>query len=490
MHKKLLSFLFLITLAACPFAAVVNIYHTSDTHGHYFPQKENNSATGGFAALAAVIAKDKTPYLLLDSGDFTSGTAEAKETKGMLSVQFMNALGYHAATIGNHEADFGYEAMLKNIKAAQFDILAANITDKITGSTPCNIKPYKIYNLGGIRIAVIGFARDTYNTGDMKIGGNKKALKKTLSELRGQEFNAIVVLMHESIEDTSNAVKNFTDAVAETKGIDLVLGGHAHKLIQGRKINNITFIESGENLKGVSKISLTFNDETGILENISTRYMKLNIDVTGEEPVIKSFSENNYNSTLDKPFAHVNEDITKLNKQDNGHIDSPLGNMLADAVKFKTGTEISIQNTGSIRTDLKKGPLTHRVIFEIFPFENFVTTLEVDGKFIKKLLLLSLKEDRSQYQYSGLQVKYRYKNKKPEIVEILINGTPLEEGRLYKISTNSFIAQGLGEGYMFKNIKEKNIMENLPVSDVLADYLKNLKSSISSPSTGRIQKVK
>ena len=87
--KKLFLFLIFAGLSCSAVAKTVVLYHTSDTHGFYYPK--NNR--GGFAALSALVQKEKYPYLLLDSGDFANGTIEAKNSKGLTSVRLMNAAG-------------------------------------------------------------------------------------------------------------------------------------------------------------------------------------------------------------------------------------------------------------------------------------------------------------------------------------------------------------------------------------------------------------
>ena len=87
----LVSFLYL-ALALC--AGEVKVFHTSDVHGFYFPTTVNGQTLGGFATFAGYLENQKKPYLLLDSGDFTSGTYEAKKSKGAYSVDFINKLGY------------------------------------------------------------------------------------------------------------------------------------------------------------------------------------------------------------------------------------------------------------------------------------------------------------------------------------------------------------------------------------------------------------
>ena len=144
MLKKLALFIFLV-LPGVLGAETVDIYHTSDVHGFYFPRENGGKQIGGFALLAGYLNGQKKPYLLLDSGDFASGTYEAKKTGGNLSILFMNELNYDAATIGNHENDFKKDNLLKNMQTAKFDLLAANMYDTNSGTLMKGVKPFKVY---------------------------------------------------------------------------------------------------------------------------------------------------------------------------------------------------------------------------------------------------------------------------------------------------------------------------------------------------------
>ena len=96
---KRLLLLAVLLLPVVLFAKTTTIYHTSDTHGFFYPK----NGQGGFAALAAVLKSGPKDYLLLDSGDFSNGTVEAKNSKGLKAVEFLNEMGYHASTIGNQK---------------------------------------------------------------------------------------------------------------------------------------------------------------------------------------------------------------------------------------------------------------------------------------------------------------------------------------------------------------------------------------------------
>src|SRR3990167_9214580 len=162
MKIKLPALLLLLALAALPTgAASVAVYHTSDLHGWYSARpalwdKENQAREiGGFAALASLLKKETTPYLLLDSGDMFQGTPEGILTKGMASMVLMNQLGYAAAIPGNHDYDYGEANLKLLISSAAFPVLGANIYLKEGGAPAAYLKPYALLQKGGKKIAVL-----------------------------------------------------------------------------------------------------------------------------------------------------------------------------------------------------------------------------------------------------------------------------------------------------------------------------------------------
>lgn len=491
MFKKFLLLPFVLLLSVFCFADTITIYHTSDTHGFYFPRLIDGKNIGGFAALKSLINKETNPYLLLDSGDYTSGTAEAKETKGALSVEFFNKMGYNAVTVGNHEGDFKEDAMLKNLANFKADVLALNMWDKKTKTYPNNVKTYAVYNIEGKKIVVVGIAKDPNpNFTRIKTAGARKKLKKVMHEVEKLNPDAVILIIHDSVVDDKHETTTRPDQIIKgIGGINLVLGGHAHKIIQNKKIDGVTFVESGAEVRGVSKIDLEFNEKSHKIEGINSQYILLDNALTGIDPDMNAFAEEHRNKELDTVIAQANETLLQVSPDFKKGMDSPLGNLFADLVKQQTGADIGMQNTGGVRVDIPKGPITKRVVFEAFPFPNKTMVVRVNGNFIKKMVLKSLNKERSLFQYSGLNVVYKEKHGRPEIISITVNGKPLEAEKLYTIAINDYIAEGNSEGYMFKKVTDKHLFSDKAISQIFIDYLLANPQGISAPAIGRILRV-
>jgi len=493
MLKKTSLLFVLLALPLFLFASEIAIYHTSDTHGFYFPRKVAGGKTvGGFALVQGYINKFDTPYLLLDSGDFSSGTLEAKNSKGAVSVEIMNELPYKATTIGNHEGDFGEDQMLKLIKNFKFDVLAANVYDKKTNSLVEGVKPYNIYEVDGKKIAVIGLAKDPLpNSKRIKTSKGRKELKKALYELSSKPHDATVVIIHNSIADDKHEKETATGKIVyDLEGIDLVLGGHAHKILQ-RKLDGITFVESGSETKGLSHIILDFDDNTGKLKDIKAKYVELNAALIKPDQDIQNFVETKRAPGVDTPVGKAAEDI-KLRSAKDDELDSPLGNLFADIIKEQSKeADFALHNTGGVRVDILKGDITKRDIINAFPFPNKVMLVRVNGAFIKKLVAKSLYEKRSLFQFSkNVQVIFRWKHNRAEVISIKVDGKEIDKDKMYLIAVNDYIAEGGSEGYMFKKITDKKVISDKYLSDLFTDYVKANPQGIKAAPTGRIKRVK
>ena len=487
---KKLFLLFLLTLASAGlFAKTTVIYHTSDSHGFFYPK----NGQGGFAALAEVIDEGPEDYLLLDSGDFSNGTAEAKNSKGLKSVALMNMLGYQATTIGNHEFDFkddGFEPILKNLK---FPVLAANFVERKTGKVPPLILPYKIFDVDGVSIAVIGLANRTpTNEGKTyKFTKPLPALKKALKEVAKENPDVVVVLVHDGLRDTKHGTQAYVGKIGKKFGnqVNIVLGGHVHNIVQNEYINGVLYVESGCNLQNVSKITVETDDKTGKFVSAKSELIPLIIEKVGQDEEVAQYAQTLLEPGMDELFGQAQENISRVSSVPE-HKDGPLNDWIADLGREAAGTQIFVHNNGGTRVDMEKGPVTRRETTDIHPFDNGIVKMTVDGKFLKYLVKKSLLP-RSLFTYSGMTVTYRNKHGRVKDLKILVDGEPVQNDKKYTLATNSYIGYGGSEGWPFKKIKdsEKQMVEGVTIRSVLENGLKT-HSPVKPVPTGRIIEFK
>lgn len=215
------------------------IVHTNDTHSCIEPLSPfladtANADKGGYLRRASLLRdlRAKEPGLLLfDSGDFSQGSPFYSLYRGDVEVGLMNIMGYDAATIGNHEFDFGLDNMARIFRMAEFPIVCCNYD---FSGTPVEglVKPYIVIKRNGVRIGVTGVSPQleglvaTHTCEGVAYTDPVEAVKPVIDILRNKErCDVVVCLSHLGWMVAGVSDEEF---IAATEGIDVVLGGHSH----------------------------------------------------------------------------------------------------------------------------------------------------------------------------------------------------------------------------------------------------------------------
>ncbi|MBR4592726.1 MAG: bifunctional metallophosphatase/5'-nucleotidase [Elusimicrobiaceae bacterium] len=484
--KKVVLLLVALLLPFASSAKDTVIYHTSDTHGFFYPQK----GQGGVAALAAVLKKGPKNYLLVDSGDFSNGTVEAKNSKGLKSVEMMNALHYDASTIGNHEFDFKDPGVAPILEKAQFAILAANFFEADTLKRPAHVEPYKIFTRNGIKIAVIGLASShpTQETKKYTFAKPLESLENALTEAEKQHPQVVIVIVHDSLKDDKHGGEGtyMADIARKFSGrVQVVFGGHAHKIINEKR-NEVLFVESGCYTKNVSKVTVTTDDKTGKFVSAKAELVALYINKTGQDKEIVKLGEALREPGVDEVLGKAQAPLRRRS-EDPKIYDDELNNWVADLGKAYSQVDVFVSNTGGTRVDMPVGEVTKRDVIDIHPFENTIVKMTVDGRMLKRIVKSGLSKGRTRFTYAGLSATFKV-NKKGKItnLRIFVDGKPVQNRRKYTIATNSFIAEGRSEGFVFKSIPadQKQQVGTKNVRQLIEDGLRN--GPAVPPATGRL----
>ena len=265
-----------LSFGLCAAQKQITILHTNDTHSTVMPLNRNLADTmladrGGYLRRMAMIDEErqKDPDLLLfDSGDFSQGSAYYSMFQGDVEVGLMNRMGYDAATIGNHEFDFGIDNMVRLFRQATFPIVCSNY-DFADTELKNLVKPYIIIKRKGVKIGVFALCPPleglvfTKNYGPLRFLDPVEVTNRLVETLKRQKkCDYIICLSHlgwESGDYPDNRV------IAATRGVDLVLGGHTHTYMEEMQyVNNldgqpVPVDQNGKHAVYVGKLLLTFN---------------------------------------------------------------------------------------------------------------------------------------------------------------------------------------------------------------------------------------
>lgn len=248
----------------------ITILHTNDTHSCIEPEKSGNAGVLNRALLIEAIEDSlgTENILLFDCGDFSQGSLYYNAFRGEAEIEIMNAMGYDAAALGNHEFDFGLENLARLAQIAKFPLLCTNYD---FNNTPCKelIKASTIIERNGVKIGVFGLSPNPagliskdYYAGIIYISP-EKAAQSEADKLRAEGCHVVVCLSHLGYK-MPNEEWDDERLAAATSGIDIILGGHSHtytkepvKLTnaEGKEVINQQMNKSGRYL---GTVTLTF----------------------------------------------------------------------------------------------------------------------------------------------------------------------------------------------------------------------------------------
>lgn len=238
------NFSFLILIVSCTPQDHLTILHTNDTHSQVEPKPND---TGGYARRMGLIRQERQQdrnLLLLDAGDFSQGTPYFNYYRGRVEIAAMNRMGYDVATLGNHEFDNGLDTLAAILREAKFPVVCANYD--FSGTPLADIiKPYVILRKGGLKIGVFGLGCDPNglisekNFVPARYFDPYPIAQVMANTLRQQNCDVVICLSH--LGTYGKAPEDVCDAglAKNTRGIDLIIGGHTHKLYDNLRVANI-----------------------------------------------------------------------------------------------------------------------------------------------------------------------------------------------------------------------------------------------------------
>jgi 5'-nucleotidase / UDP-sugar diphosphatase len=533
----------------------VTILHTSDIHSRLFPYnfvplridrefglESGEGPYGGIARIGYIVKEERAKSarsLWLDSGDCFQGAPVFNQFKGEAEFRALSLLGLDGAVIGNHEFDLGSQNLYDQIvNNAGFPLLAANyyFEDPAEPGRPKLkevVQPYQIYDLDGITVAAIGMANWSSMTGIFE-GGNSLGIRplddaetvKTYVALLRPAVDVVVLVSHLGLDEDEGLAA--TDVQDENEalpldGVDLILGGHLHIVLNPPKIANVDaagnqtiIVHSGAFAKFVGRLDLVVKKGTNNADprNRShiTAFSYENIPVScGPRAGVNDPCPNpsdpettellqpyslllNQVYDLDGVFAYVNVPEAKIVRNDPTGGDSQLGNLVARAMQQRRGVDadFAITNSLGIRADFEAGPLNLEAMFNVFPFENSITVMFLSGVEVRETLDFVARKSsergcRTQAQVAGITFTmvcganahaddiYIGDDCRLEdgTIDPMANCVPLIDEGLYRVAVNDYIAAG-GSGFtvLKRNTSKQNT--GIPLREALQNYIRDL----------------
>jgi 2',3'-cyclic-nucleotide 2'-phosphodiesterase (5'-nucleotidase family) len=520
----------------------IAIFGTNDIHGYVLPMEITHSLTnetynyGGLQYLSNYIdiLKDewKDRFLWLDAGDQFQGGIESKLSNGTIMTEFFNKKNMDASAIGNHEFDNGMEFIYSYLGNGKFPYLAANIYNNNDGAYEFmpNTKRYKIFNVGEIKVGVIGLTTKTTldtcanDLSDIGFNGYKKLVTGLSKELRLKGADVVILTTHigtvcpkedeatldlrfkttKQNECRDSELKNLIEELDDGV-IDAVVGGHIHRIVH-QWIKGVPVIQNINGGYYSHVMYLTFNKTTKKLVNSSIEgplpscekvfrrtkkcnwlspdqakaddylvHYKFHGRLISEDNVLADLF-NKWKEEI-KPYKKfiAHSEIELHRSRDS---ETSLGNMGPDCFRRATGADFGITNTGLYRTHWYPGPIMVDSILNMFPFKNDLVTCSIKGFELKKMMEILQKGEGAYHHVSGMKMDVRLNSKNLVTGSLkMADGRDIEDERVYSIAALDYSILHGGEAfkevtswYLCKDLKNYGL-----ISDIMIQCLKEIK---------------
>ncbi|MEA2076619.1 MAG: bifunctional UDP-sugar hydrolase/5'-nucleotidase [Candidatus Marinimicrobia bacterium] len=484
------------TLFAAKFPASeyqrITVLYTNDVHGgiprtvatYMNPQFPPRIGSGPAIAHYVNLLRDQAEaegfgVLLIDEGDFFSGTPVGSKTAGAAVIEFMNSVSYDILTVGNHDFDKGLIELRQRTEEANFPFLGANVVDK-NGDVADFLKPYIIKEFFGIKVGILGIA--TATTPSMSFPEHVKGLtflpeiittKKWIPVMEEEGADIIIMSthswtpyerdkeaakLHEAIQagewpDENKIGAPGMEIAVSVPGIDIMFTGHVHKGFPEPyedPINHTLIFQNYGNGSNLGHVNFYIHKKTKTLAGydyavdgssyITLLEDELWIDTEVDKMIEarKAIAEEGFDeviAVLPSPLRRANEG------------QSILGNLLCDAVAWSSNADVAFSNYGGLRSDLEAGPLTYESLFRFLPFGNRITVFQMSGAELDALIEDRVSGNSRGMLVSGLEVIVDKRKVERDRAKILsVQGLPFDENTLYKIAVSDYLAEG-NSGY-------------------------------------------
>ena len=496
------------------------ILHTNDAHVAF----EDNIGYDGLALYKKELEAVYDHVLLIDAGDAIQGAPIGSVSKGAEIIRMMNRLGYDLAVPGNHEFDYGLEALDDCAEALDCGYTCANFC--VTGGEPV-FQPWRILEAGDLKIGFVGAVTpDAYTKSTIKDILNEAGepmydfladetgqrlcvgLQKAIDETRQAGADYVILVSHLGNNDSITEQFRTDAVVGKLRGLDLIIDGHSHetynRTVTDGENRQVPIAQTGSNMKAIGQIKIYKDgrlEETLIdtvpepanmpFEKVVRRNVERCVD-----PEMKAFLDEivaSYAPVMNRKVGEVSYDMIVRDAdgfdvsrvEENG-----LCDFVADAYRTVGGTRAALVNAGAVRNNLKAGTVTYNDILNILPYSNDIVTVRVSGQMLLDALEFGVSKlpavSGGFLQVSGITFRVNPELESSVVVDdknqfvsvageyrvsdVMVGQEPLDQKAEYTLTGTSFLLNG-GDGYAM--FKEADIlsMTMLPDNEVVIKYL-------------------
>ena len=441
------------------------ILYTNDEHGWMDPYQN----TGGSAGMAYKWRQREGltvdgPYLVLSGGDMWTGHALSTVWEGESMTDVMNAMGYDAAAIGNHDFDFGLEALRERADQAEFPFLSANIRESATGEVPDFAIPYIVKEVNGIKIGLIGLTTteakvDTQpsHVANLDFLRYAKVLPDIATRARGDGAELLLIIGHVCAGETRALAP-----VAAQFDIHFIGGGHCHQEIN-EVVGGVRLVESGFKNRGYARIEILFDKEIGKIVEMESEIVPNRAG--REDPDIADL--------IEEWRARTDEAIWEVIGFADPTIDRKSPQMAAlllePWLEAWPGADVALASSRYVQQDLFPGDISPGVMMGLLSTTNELFEVDITGD-----QLIETIETHRPLMAGIVEVEDGYR---------LLDGRPVEQDATYRVLVPEALYAG-GNYYEFFKFDPDPTYTGIDWRQPVLDWIRSVGSSEREPING------
>ena len=403
---------------------ILDFYAINDLHGKFC---DTNSQPGVDNLATYLKTRDKYDdnVILLSSGDMWQGAAESNLTGGAILTEWMNELDFISMTLGNHEYDWGEDAIRKNLAIAEFPFLAINVYDKSTGKLADYCTPSVMIECDGLQVGIIGAIGDCYSSIapdqvsgiEFKVGSQLTSLVKAESEkLRAKGADFIVYSLHDGNDKgnssanpiSSSNLSSYYDTALSSGYVDVVFEAHSHQKYIYYDNHGVYHLQGGGENKGITHAEFKVNSANGNKSLNQAEVISSAVYSSYTPDSVTDAIEEKYTDIIDKAYTVIGN-VSKT--QSSSKLADIVSELYLEAGLEKWGDKYNIVLGGGfikVRSpySLSAGSVTYSNLLSLLPFDNQLVLCSIKGTYLKsKFVNTSNSDYHNTYSTYGQNIK-------------------------------------------------------------------------------------
>lgn len=426
----------------------LTILHSNDLHGDFLPQEKNGVTTGGINYLAGYVKKvrsEEENVLYVNAGDMFRGSVIDAEYRGLSTIDLMNSLSPDVSTIGNHEVDYGLAHLLFLEKCARFPIINANLL--VTLNNARLFQPYLQKDVGGMKILFIGILTEEVlaTTKSEKVIGTFIDIEAAAKEIgiicdnyRTRHTDMVVLLTHIGIE----ADRELAQLLDPDWGVDLIIGGHSHTLMEEPEIvNGVPIVQVGTGSGHIGRFDIEYDAIRNRILDWKWECVSITPETAESDPVMEHLLDR-YQGEMNEKFHCIITTFARELTHPSRTQETELGNLYADLLQVDSSFDIMMMGSGAIRKQALGPIVEYQDMVENTPFDDHLWMLKVTGKQFRQMIQFMLRDEAWEghtefYQFSkGVRIKYRKSTH--TIEEFKFNGEDITDDQELLIALQTY----------------------------------------------------